>query len=45
VKKDGGDIDAIAGATISSRAVAQGVELAAAFYEKHADTIRKALGE
>lgn len=35
VKKDGGDIDAVTGATVSSRAVAQAIERAAAFYAKH----------
>lgn len=43
VKKDGGDIDAIAGATISSRAVAFAVREARQFYDKHQEKIRKAI--
>ena len=43
VKKDGGEIDAISGATISSRAVAQAVAQANAFYKKHQVQIRKAV--
>jgi electron transport complex protein RnfG len=45
VKKDGGEIDAISGATISSRAVAQAVAQANAFYQKHEAQIRKTVEE
>lgn len=45
VKKDGGDIDAISGATISSRAVAKAVDQASAFYQKHEAQIRKTVEE
>ena len=45
VKKDGGAIDAISGATISSRAVSAAVAQANAFYQEHADQIRKAVEE
>jgi electron transport complex protein RnfG len=45
VKKDGGDIDAISGATISSRAVAQAVAQASAFYKKHEAQIKKTVEE
>ncbi len=41
VKKDGGDLDAITGATISSRAVAQAVEAAVAVWNENADVIRE----
>jgi Na+-translocating ferredoxin:NAD+ oxidoreductase RnfG subunit len=43
VKKDGGHIDAIAGATISSRAVASATEQAKDFYGKHQEQIKIAL--
>lgn len=43
VKKDGGNIDAVAGATISSRAVAFAVDQAKVFYQKHHDQIIKEL--
>ena len=43
IKKDGGEIDAISGATISSRAVAQGVAQASAFYQEHQPQIKKAV--
>ncbi|MBT4266851.1 MAG: FMN-binding protein [Deltaproteobacteria bacterium] len=43
VKKDGGHIDAIAGATVSSRAVATAVAAAKTFYNQHQDTIATAL--
>jgi len=43
VKKDGGGIDAISGATISSRAVAQGIELAEGFYTTHREAILAAI--
>ena len=45
VKKDGGDIDAISGATVSCRAVARAVELASAFYREHRDRIAEAVKE
>ena len=44
VKKDGGDIDAVTGATISSRAVAEAVRKAAEFFRAHREEILKALG-
>jgi electron transport complex protein RnfG len=43
VKKDGGEIDAITGATISSRAVATGVEQARTIWAEHRDAIRAAV--
>ena len=42
LKKDGGDIDAITGATISSRAATEAVAKAVAVYQRHADEIRGA---
>lgn len=45
VKKDGGDIDAISGATISSRAVADALAQANAFYQKHESRIRRMIEE
>lgn len=41
VKKDGGDIDAISGATITSRAVCNGVNAAAAIYTKLKPELKK----
>jgi electron transport complex protein RnfG len=43
VKKDGGDIDAIAGATISSRAVVSALSQAKEFYDTHHEQISIAL--
>ncbi len=43
VRKDGGEIDAVTGATISSRAVAQAMELARAFYDEHREAILAAI--
>jgi Na+-translocating ferredoxin:NAD+ oxidoreductase subunit G len=43
VRKDGGGIDAVSGATISCRAVAQGIELAHAFYTEHREAILTAI--
>jgi electron transport complex protein RnfG len=43
VKKDGGEIDAITGATISCRAVADAVGRARATYAEHRSTIRAAV--
>lgn len=43
VKKDGGEIDAITGATVSSRAVAQAIEQAEAFYRTNRERIVEAL--
>jgi len=40
VKKDGGEIDAITGATISSRAVAQAVKTGLEVYARHFEEIR-----
>ena len=40
VKKDGGEIDAVSGATVSSRAVIQAANLTKALYNKHQDTIK-----
>jgi electron transport complex protein RnfG len=45
VRKDGGDIDAVSGATISSRAVAQALELANAFYQEHQEAIKEAINQ
>ena len=45
VGKDGGAIDAVSGATISSRAVAQAIELAAAFYDEHRAAILAAIDQ
>ena len=42
VKKDGGQVDGISGATISSRAVAEAIGQAKASYDKHQDKIRQA---
>lgn len=39
VRKDGGDVDAISGATISSRAVADAIGQARTFYDTHRDEI------
>jgi len=44
VKKDGGDIDAVTGATVSSRAVAEGLANAKAFYEANAEKIKEEIG-
>lgn len=44
VKKDGGDIDAVTGATISSRAVAEAVDKAVTFFKAHREQILEALG-
>ena len=41
VKEDGGDIDAITGATISSRAVSEGVEAALALFSSEKNEILK----
>jgi electron transport complex protein RnfG len=43
VKKDGGAVDAITGATISSRAVAAAVDAAVTTYREHRDAIRRAV--
>ena len=43
VKKDGGTIDAITGATVSSRAVADAVTAALATYREHEEAIRAAV--
>jgi electron transport complex protein RnfG len=43
VKKDGGAIDAITGATVSSRAVAAAVTAAMATFREHEDAIRDAV--
>jgi len=45
VKKDGGDIDAVTGATISSRAVAQALQEAKNFYQRHRGTIEEMAGQ
>ncbi len=45
VKKDGGNIDAVGGATISSQAVAHAVEQAKAFYQTHQDKIKQAVNQ
>ena len=45
VKKDGGQIDAVTGATVSSRAVAQAIDKAAAFYATHRDAIVAAIDQ
>ncbi|UCF68967.1 MAG: RnfABCDGE type electron transport complex subunit G [Acidobacteriota bacterium] len=42
VKKDGGQVDAITGATISSRAVAQAIERARSFYDAHRARVAEA---
>ncbi len=39
IGKDGGDIDAISGATITSRAVSDAVDKATGFYKEHKDEI------
>ena len=39
VKQDGGTIDAVSGATVSSRAVAEAVSRVSAAFEAHKDTI------
>jgi electron transport complex protein RnfG len=41
LKKDGGEIEAITGATISSRAVTEAIRIAAEVYSRHADEIRR----
>ncbi len=43
VKKDGGEIDSITGATISSRAVANAVGSAKAIWDEHREAIRAAV--
>ncbi len=43
VKKDGGDIDGVSGATVSSRAVASAIAQANDFYVKNQDKIKEAL--
>ena len=43
VKKDGGDIDGVSGATVSSRAVASAIAQANDFYAKNQDKIKEAL--
>jgi electron transport complex protein RnfG len=43
VKKDGGEIDAITGATVSSRAVVDAVAAAMALFREHEDAIRDAV--
>ena len=45
VKKDGGDIDGISGATISSRAVAEAIARANAFFQEHREKILEAVKE
>jgi electron transport complex protein RnfG len=45
VKKDGGEIDAVTGATVSSRAVAQAIEQAGRFYGEHREKILAAVRE
>ena len=45
VKKDGGDIDAVTGATISSRAVGQAIESAKEFYAVNHDRIVEAIDQ
>ncbi len=45
VKKDGGEVDALSGATVSSRAVAQAMDSARAFYTKHREAILDAVTE
>jgi electron transport complex protein RnfG len=45
VKKDGGDIDAVSGATVTSRAVAQAIERANAFYQEHREAIKEAINQ
>jgi electron transport complex protein RnfG len=43
VRKDGGQVDAITGATVSSRAVAAAVEAAVSSFREHEDAIRDAV--
>lgn len=43
VKKEGGEIDAVTGATVSSRAVAEAVEQAVAVFREHEPAIREAV--
>jgi len=45
VKKDGGDIDAVTGATISSRAVSQGIENARSFFRENEEKIRELINQ
>jgi len=45
VKKDGGQVDAVTGATVSSRAVAQAIDRAAAFYAEHRQAIVEAIDQ
>ena len=45
LKKDGGEIDAVSGATISSRAVTQAIEKAREFYQEHATAIQEAANQ
>lgn len=45
VKKDGGVVDAVSGATISSRAVSLATEKARDFYAKHRESILKAIDQ
>jgi electron transport complex protein RnfG len=43
VKKDGGEVDAVTGATVTSRAVTQGIEKANAFYQANQEKIKEAI--
>ena len=45
IKKDGGEIDAVSGATLSSRAAADAIAQANAFYKEHGERIRQAVGD
>jgi electron transport complex protein RnfG len=45
LKKDGGVVDAVTGATVSSRAVADAVDRARAVYRDHQEAIQTAIGE
>jgi Na+-translocating ferredoxin:NAD+ oxidoreductase subunit G len=45
IKKDDGDIDAVTGATVSSRAVTQAIRRTKALYDKHQGTIKTEINQ
>ena len=44
VRQDGGEIDALSGATVTSRAVCEAVAAAVAYYQEHEAEIRRLVG-
>jgi len=45
IKKDGGVVDGVSGATYSSRAVSEAISQAIAFYNTHGEKIRAAFAQ